>query len=319
MARTSDTYGRAYDCCEELFLSSGRLPTVEMVKQEIATNSPAVIKRAINDWLLHYTQQQADKLARPQLPAALLTAVEAIWKKATVEAEKVYEQRAQELALIEQQDKSRIAALENSLVEKEAHWLQEKLALQEDIDQRTQTLSGIMDELEDAVKKVHELKQSLAETCQTLSGAEGALNEARIAQESQAKEWTLKFEQDHSWHLKRIEEEKDALKRQFAKTMADQNRHIETAKLEHEMQNVRMNQIICQMGESLSKQTQLDEENQRLNVAVQEKEKMIGIQVERIRKLQGVLKTKMQKQKPVPLPTKSRLHDDSKSSRSANS
>ena len=118
------------------------------------------------------------------------------------------------------------------------------------------------------------------------------MTEARSAHESQAKEWVAKFDQDHDWHLKRIEEEKEALRAQHAKTIADQNRSLEMARMDQDSLRARLTQIMNQVGDSLERQSKLETEMELLRQELANKEKALQAEREKSRKLHAVIKRK---------------------------
>jgi hypothetical protein len=88
MPKLTDTYARAYDCCDAVFTELGRFPTIDLIRERIGVNSPMTIKKAMNEWTRHFAEQHFDKLNRPDVPAALAHAMEQAWKLAVVEAER---------------------------------------------------------------------------------------------------------------------------------------------------------------------------------------------------------------------------------------
>ncbi|WP_156829927.1 DNA-binding protein [Methylovulum miyakonense] len=200
MPKLTDTYARAYDCCDAVFTELGRFPTIDLIRERIGVNSPVTIKKAMNEWTRHFAEQHFDKLNRPDVPVALAQAMEQAWKLAVVEAEKAYlqKERGYQQTVADQQ-----AAMD---------------ALAQDKAGLAQTLAAVEARLAESEGQVVALRGELeaqAETVRLLSGQRDATEQQLTQQLALAVEqdlrWRQQQEQDQAWFARRILEE-----RQFA-------------------------------------------------------------------------------------------------------
>lgn len=290
MEKSTNTYELAYECCDTVFFEDGRFPTIDSIRERIHVNSPAIIKRAMNDWTLHFAERHREKLQNPNMPSLLIDASESIWKLALTEANQAFSERSRELDLREAEWKSEIATIQQLLKESEANWNAEKLRLDTELKSQSALLTETMDKLGQKSASLDETESTLSETKQALSRMDGALAEARSAHDMQAKEWAAKFDQDHDWHLKRIEEEKDSLRTQHAKTMSEQNRSLEMARMDQESLRARLTQIMNKVGDSLERQSKLEIETEQLRQVLAHKDKALQIEREKSEKLKALVK-----------------------------
>jgi len=197
MPKQTDTYARAYDCCDAVFTELGRFPTIDLIRERIGVNSPVTIKKAMNEWTQHFAEQHFDQLNRPDIPVALAHAMEQAWKLAITEAEKAYLQK-------EQGYQDTIAEIRMAMAGLE----QEKAFL-------NQTLGQARGQIADGEQHIQALRQQLDTQAQTIAGLAGQLADAEkqltdqqtLAQE-QHQRWQQQQEQDQSWFARRISEEK---------------------------------------------------------------------------------------------------------------
>lgn len=290
MAKSTNTYELAYECCDTVFFEDGRFPTIDSIRERIHVNSPAIIKRAMNDWTLHFAERHREKLQNPNMPSLLIDASESIWKLALTEANQAFSERSRELDLREAEWKSEIAAIQQLLKESEVNWNAEKLSLNTELESQSARLTETIAKLEQKSTSLDETERALSETKQALSRADGALTEARSAHESQAKEWAAKFDRDHDWHLKRIEEEKEALRAQHAKTISDQSRSLQMARMDQDSLRARLTQIMNQVGDSLERQSKLEVEMEQLKESIIGKDKALQVALEKFEKLKALVK-----------------------------
>jgi len=290
MEKRSDTYSLAYECCNTVFLEEGRFPTIDAIRDRIHVNSPAVIKRAMNDWTLHFVERHRKKLEHPNMPAVIVDAAESLWKLALGEANKDYEERNQEVTVKEIEWKSRIDCLEKEIKAKTDEWKNENEKLSQEMSSKISLNKEISEKLNETAFSLREAESVLGVTRENLSRSEGALEEARKAHELQAKEWSEKSEKDHLWHLKRIEEEKESAKNEQARIISNLNRSLETARLDQESLRARLTQIMNQVGDQLERQGKLEAEVDKLRAELSSTEKALLQEKERSVKLQALVK-----------------------------
>ena len=290
MAKSTNTYELAYECCDTVFFEDGRFPTIDSIRERIHVNSPAIIKRAMNDWTLHFAERHREKLQNPNMPSLLIDASESIWKLALTEANQAFLERNRELDLREAEWSSEIAAIQQLLKESEANWNAEKLRMDTVLKSQSVLLSETIAKLEQKSAGFDETERTLSETKQALSRIDGALAEARSAHEMQAKEWADKFDRDHDWHLRRIEEEKESIRNQHAKDMSAQKRSLETALIDQESLRIRLTQIVNQVGDSLERQSKLENKVEQLSQSLADKNKALQVEREKSEKLKSMVK-----------------------------
>jgi chromosome segregation ATPase len=290
MTKNTDTYALAYECCDTVFLEDGRFPTIDAIRDRIHVNSPAVIKRAMNDWTLHFVEKHRRRLEHPTMPAVIVDAAESLWKLALLQAEQSYSERKAVLTNQEYEWKRQIAELEKTLADRQSAWEIDRTQLTNVLQAKTEFISEVKSQLEMTTARLDESERALSDTRQSLSRVEGTLTEARSAHAMQAKEWMVKFDQDHDWHLKRIEEEKEALRTQHAKTIADQNRSLEMARMDQESLRARLTQIMNQVGDSLERQSKLETEMELLHQELANKDKALQAERDKSGKLQALIK-----------------------------
>lgn len=290
MSKRSDTYSLAYECCNTVFLDEGRFPTIDAIRDRIHINSPAVIKRAMNDWTLHFVERHRQKLEHPAMPAVIVDASESLWKLALVEAQKTFAAREQELSTRELNWASQIQGLQqqltNQLQQQEAEKRQWSQALTEQVT-LAETLSA---QLETTTQTLKATESALALHREQLSRAEGALAEGRSAHEAQAREWSEKLEQDHLWHLRRIEEEKEAARAQQAQRITQLNRSLEIATHDQASLQSRLTQIMNQVSDQLERQGLLENQIGRLREQFAAQEQALRLEKDKTTKLQALVK-----------------------------
>lgn len=290
MEKRTDTYSLAYECCDAVFFEEGRFPTIDAIRDRIHVNSPAVIKRAMNDWTLHFVEKHRRKLENPNMPAVIVDAAESLWKLALNQAESEYEVRNREIALRESEWKSQILSMENDLKEKETNWHDGRERMNNEILVKSESIKEFAGKLDVTANQLREAETLLSTAQQSLSRVEGALAESRSAQEIQAKEWSAKLEREHDWHLKRIEEEKDAVRDHYSKTITKLNQSLEIGKMDQESLRARLTRIMNQVGDSLERQTKLELEIEKLRDELAIKDKALEIEREKSGKLHAMVK-----------------------------
>ena len=299
MKKNTDTYSLAYECCDQVFLEEGRFPTIDAIRERIHINSPAVIKRAMNDWTLHFVDKHRRKLEHPNMPAVLVDAAESLWQLALQQAGQAYGERQAALDRKEADWQDRLQALEKQRADQEQAWRQESERMAQELAAQADVVLELSGQLGTTAARLDDTEQWLAEARQDLSRVEGALAEARAANEAQAREWAAKFEKDHAWHLRRIEEEKELLKEQQARTLADQKRALEQARIDQEALRIRLTQIMHQVGDSLERQSKLEAENATLREKLARTEQALASEREKAKKLSSLVKK--QRRRPARL------------------
>jgi hypothetical protein len=204
MPKLTDTYARAYDCCDTIFIELGRFPTIDLIRERIGVNSPATIKKAMNEWTQHFAEKHFDKVNRPDIPVALTNAMDQAWKLAVVEAEKAYLGKAQVYLNRLSETEGEIAALAQekgflaaTLAEARLHLGQgeEKVALlQRQVEEQGRINAELSGQVTDNAKK---------------------LAEQQVQFKEQEQRWQKQQEQDQAWFARRIVEEKQFMEEKW--------------------------------------------------------------------------------------------------------
>jgi hypothetical protein len=269
MPIVSDSYNRAYDACDVVLIEEGRFPTVEAIRARIGTNSPAIIKRAINDWLLNFAKQHKERIHRPELPAALLDAVDNIWKTATDQSQKLFDTASEEFRLRETELESHIAFITNTMNQQKVDWLVKEKRYDEQISQQQLLLESHQKELANNEATLLRVRDQLAETQQKLGCADATILELRKYQENQMIEWKERAEQAHEWHLKRIGEEKDSLRMTYETQLEKLSKKLQSESIENESQKIRMAQLMSKVENFIEilekKDSEISDLKNRLN------------------------------------------------------
>jgi len=200
MPKLTDTYARAYDCCDDVFTELGRFPTIDLIRERIGVNSPVTIKKAMNEWTRHFAEQHFDKLNRPDVPVALAHAMEQAWKLAVVEAEKAYLQKEQGYQDTIAENRVAMAGLE-----------QDKAFLNQSLGQARGQIAESEQQIQALRQQLDTRAQTLHQLAGQLTDAEKQLAEQQVMMQEHSQRWQQQQEQDQAWFSRRILEE-----RQFA-------------------------------------------------------------------------------------------------------
>ncbi len=267
MPRISDTYARAYQACGEILSTLGRFPTIELVRERIGTNSPALIKRAINDWTAALAVETRERLQRPGVPEALLNAAEQSWRLAQNEAERALaEHRAalerERQALLEEWEtvQAAHAALDREFDAYRQGAERERGTLQTALTQQKESLR----EARDAVDR---LNQELATAREANAQLTGSLAEAKAAHAQALEDWQARFDHDHRWHLLRIEEEKERARQTGAEALAQRENALQAAQRRGSDAEERLARATQQAHELQGEQRLLQADRERLQQA----------------------------------------------------
>lgn len=263
MARTSDTYSRAYGVCDTIMIEEGRFPTIEAVRDRIGTNSPVVIKRAINDWALHYAHRLKTQLDHPKIPSSLLTVAEQLWQTAVQDAEVVFSVQLGEKETAEQAALAQVAALEARLSEREAAWTQHEQAVNEAVREREARIAQYQADYQDLLDQNQTLTHTVNDLKQQQARSEGAFNALQQASDTQAQAWEKKFQQEHAWHLARISDEKALAREAYAKTLQALTQERDRLKTDCELAGAKTIQLTNTLNELFDKHARaLDDSHQ---------------------------------------------------------
>lgn len=197
MPKLTDTYARAYDCCDQIFIELGRFPTIDLIRERIGVNSPTTIKKAMNEWTQHFAEKHFDMINRPDIPVVLSDAMKQVWKLAVIEAEKAYlpkEQRYQQLIS------------EKQIIIDDLQ--QEKTFLNRALDESNAQLVVEEKQIKILQQQVESQNQEQHRLLEQLKATEKQLTEQQVMTLEQTQRWHYQQEQDQDWFARRILEEK---------------------------------------------------------------------------------------------------------------
>jgi chromosome segregation ATPase len=290
MPPRTDTYERAYACCDQVLFEDGKFPTIDAIRERIQVNSPAVITRAIKDWTLHFVDRHREKLERPAIPPLLLDSAESLWRLALDEANRALQEREMALAEKERGWQAELEQLRNTLDTQTREARHEAERLERELQQKQSTLDELGNRLSTTTETLAVRERELAEMRQAASRAEGSLAEARAAQEAQAKAWTERFDSDHAWHLKRIEEEKTLARVRADQEIADKSAALATARGEIEALRRRLTDSQDQVRALIERQGAQERELEGLRSQLAAAEKALVVEREKNRKVTAIVR-----------------------------
>ena len=251
MPKLTDTYARAYDCCDDVFTELGRFPTIDLIRERIGVNSPVTIKKAMNEWTRHFAEKHFDKLNRPDVPVALTHAMEQAWKLAVVEAEKAYLQKERGYQDTIAENRVAIEGLE-----------QEKAFLNQSLGQARGQIAESEQQIRALRQQLDTQAQTIAELAGQLADAEKQRADQQVLMQEQSQRWQQQQEQDQAWFARRISEEK-----QFA-----EDKHQD--RLQRQSQQIA---VLTESEASLRQTcTSLRQELRRVEAALAESQKNTG-------------------------------------------
>lgn len=290
-----ETYTLAYACCDVVLLEDGKFPTIDAIRERIGINSPVVIKRAINDWTLHFVEKHRKKLLIPNMPTLLMDATEALWQLCVNEASKSFEQDKSALTQREAEWQNTLTKQQDALKTNAMAWETEKQRMMQELSAQTDLIKEFSLRLDDTVRQLDEANRQLNETRQALSHSEGSLAEVRDANTKQMQDWTIKFEKDHQWHLNRITEEKQALATHYDKVLTDKQRALDISQSKQDALAAQMTQIMDRVGDSLERQAKLETEVAQLKHLLTTKDHALKTEQDNNEKLRALVKRQRQK------------------------
>lgn len=272
MAKALSTYQRAYEACDPLFFEEGRFPTIEKVRDRIQVNSPAVIKRAMNDWTLHFVERHRRRIERPDLPESLIAAAESLWHLAQEESEKTFEKKNQALA---EQEKAWVAereALKKEMEASEAGWAAEREkgeGAEKQWRAETQAMTVNREQLAQQRKATEDDLRRTREQNAALTAEVAALKTALVAQRE---EYETRSEKQTDWYLTRIEAEKAELEVRQQKALESQEKRFEG--IQSQVQK-RFDALEFRLKTAAEKQAETDQQRVSAETQVKEKGKLI--------------------------------------------
>jgi chromosome segregation ATPase len=251
----TDTYTLAFEACGRQFVETGKMPTVESIKEAIGIKSPTTISTAIKDWKATLAKSvEENQAAIAGIPPTLKDAFVAVWQQAQAESAHAYRERLADLTARE----AALAAKEQGLAAEhdrigqwvaltEQRYQEEATLLKKDIARLTEETA--------AWKEAGDHHRHRA----TEAEKDNAVLAEEIRQEKEKfSRLETQYDREHDWALKRIEEEKETHRQQ---TKHEMNRlQSETARNKQaaEMTHAKLEHLGQQVNEYRDMTSQLE-------------------------------------------------------------
>jgi chromosome segregation ATPase len=260
------THTLAYDACEAFFLETGLMPTIEAIKSIIEINSPTTISNAIKDWKQALSQSvKRNQNANPNAPDVLINAINGIWEQALLEAQNALQQHAVEL----EKTQNALAQKENALNDEEKH-IRHLVQLteqkyQEEIVYLKKELNRVLTD-STALTEQGERFRTLASEHDKKNAI---LNEQLRQEQEKYSRLEKQYENEHSWSLKRIEEEKNNYKQQVQNDMSRLQSEASRNRQSNELLQAKLELVIDQLSDERNKALDLERNlaNEKLKLA----------------------------------------------------
>lgn len=204
MPKLTDTYARAYDCCDAVFTELGRFPTIDLIRERIGVNSPATIKKAMNEWTQHFAEKHFDKINRPDIPVALIHAMEQAWKLAVVEAEQAYLKKEQGYQNTIAETQAAVAEMQQAMA-----FVNQTLGqARAQLEQREQQIDVLQQQIDEQARLAGRLREQL-------SASEKQVAELQTLLSEQTRRLQKQQDHDQAWFARRISEEKQYMEEKW--------------------------------------------------------------------------------------------------------
>ncbi|TAL51006.1 MAG: DNA-binding protein [Methylovulum sp.] len=219
MPKLTDTYARAYDCCDQVFMELGRFPTIDLIRDRIGVNSPTTIKKAMNEWTRHFAEKHFDKLNRPDVPAALAHAMEQAWKLAVVEAEQAYLKKEQGYQNTIAENQAVVAELQQAMA-----FVNQTLGqARAQLEQREQQINVLQQQFDEQTRLAGQLREQLSVSEKDLEEQHRLLQAQEQRRQQQQDQ---DQDQDQAWFARRISEEKQYMEEKWHDKVQQQQQQI---------------------------------------------------------------------------------------------
>ncbi|MGZ8160902.1 MAG: DNA-binding protein [Methylobacter sp.] len=187
-----------------MYVELGRFPTIDLIRDRIGVNSPTTIKKAMNEWTQHFAEKHFDKINRPDMPVALLHAMEQAWKLAVVEAEQAYLKKEQGYQNTIAETQAAVAEMQQAMA-----FVNQTLGqARAQLEQREQQINVLQQQLDEQVRIAGQLREQL-------SVSEKDLAEQHRLLQTQEQRRQQQQEQDQAWFARRISEEKQYMEEKW--------------------------------------------------------------------------------------------------------
>jgi hypothetical protein len=260
------THTLAYDACEAFFLETGLMPTIEAIKSIIEINSPTTISNAIKDWKQGLSQSvKRNQNANPDTPDVLINAINGIWEQALLEAHNALKQHKVEL----EKTQNALALKENALNDEEKH-IRHLVQLteqkyQEEIVYLKKELNRLLTESTALTEQGEQFRKLASEH----DKKNAILNEQLRQEQEKYSRLEKQYENEHSWSLKRIEEEKNNYKQQVQNEMSRLQSEASRNRQSNELLQAKLELVIDQLNDERNKALDLERNlaNEKLKLA----------------------------------------------------
>jgi len=245
----TDTYTLAYEACGSYFVATGKMPTVESIKEAIGIKSPTTISTAIKDWKTALAKSMGEnKVAITGIPVDLNDAFVAVWQKAQTAAAAGFRERLAELEARQAElDMKAVALSEHTERVNQLVAITEQ-RYQEEVRLLMKDNSRLADEVLVLREAVERYQQRTTKAEQTVA----VMAEQIRHEKMKFQRLETQYDSQHDWALKRIEEEKDKVKQQIRQEMKDLQDETTSSK-----QAFNFIQVKC---DQMAKQAKVDQE-----------------------------------------------------------
>ena len=230
--RRNDTYWTSLQACDQVFKETGAIPTIVVIRDRIGINSPNIISQAIKD----FKGSLADQVVKARkdltgMPAPVVNLAMDLWEAAKAEALASAQQRQDEWAGREQALVAEIAQL--SLELEQHQQLSRQLAdeldqtqasLQQAHERHKQSETNRQTERHLQQDRYNQLEARFLETAEELTQEKQRRISAEVA-----------YEKQNEWALKRIDEEKDSLKKHYNKELSQLKSSTQKLKADNQL------------------------------------------------------------------------------------
>jgi len=260
------THTLAYDACEAFFLETGLMPTIETIKSIIEINSPTTISNAIKDWKQALSQSvKRNQNTNPETPDVLINAINGIWEQALLEAHNALKQHTVEL-----QESKNALALKESALNGEQKAIRHLVQLteqkyQEEIIYLKKELNRLSIESTTSTEQGERFRAIASE----YDKKNAILNEQLRQEQDKYYRLEKQYENEHSWSLKRIEEEKNNYKQQVQNEISRLQSEASRNRQSNEVLQAKLELVIEQLSGEKNKALDLERNlaNEKLKLA----------------------------------------------------
>jgi chromosome segregation ATPase len=239
----TDTYTLAFGACGAYFTATGKMPTVESIKAEIGIKSPTTISTAIKDWKAALARSlEENQAAIAGIPPGLKDAFVAVWQQAQAESAAAYQERLAGLADRE----AALAAKERELASEQARTGQLVALTEQRYQEETKALHNETVRLSEEAATLKEAAGQLQQRATDAELAVAVLSEQVRQEQDKVRRLEAQYDGQHTWMLRRIEEEKERHRQHTQHEMARLTSEATRSKQDTELLKAKLDQALAQ-------------------------------------------------------------------------